>query len=297
MQLANGDMLFRELLSLRRHVPLAARVDSSNVACALTLTDHFPGIHGNVYVDYDFFSSERDGHRMPYGMHPSIYYAGFHKNPWIPEHNAEYPRTIRVGFFGTHDPHFYSKSYIFAGLNRTQLLDDFLARYREQLVSAPVRQPTRFAISIDHRGGDMHPKSFLSQVDYFTSLRDSSFSLCLPGWCMPLSHSLIEAMYNGTIPITNAHAFMHPPLRHGVEALTFNTISEFYTAIEEAQSMPESVISAMRKNVAKYYQAHLEPAAWWRRFIASGDTKLLVNAEEISVPLMSAKTPPNGHIV
>ena len=297
IQLAKGDMLFRELLALRHHVPIAARVDANNVDCAFTLIDHPRPGDGQIYVDYDVFSPHQEGHRMPYVMHPSIYYAGNHCNPWTVDVQPKSPRLIRVGFFGTHDSLFYSNNYAFDGLNRTQLLDNFLSRYGDQLVSAPVQKPTRFAVSIDRRGGDLHPKSFLSQQDYLGVLRDSSFSLCLPGWCMPLSHSLIEAMYNGTIPITNAHAFMHPPLRHGVEALTFNTLSEFYTAIEEAQSMPESVISAMRKNVSKYYQAHLNPSTWWRRFIASGDTKLLVNAEENSVCLMSAKTPPKSHIV
>ena len=287
IQLAKGDMLFRELLALRHHVPIAARVDTSDVDCALTLIDHPKPGNDQIYVDYDVFSPYQEGHRMPYVMHPSIYYSGNHCNPWTVDVQAESPRLIRVGFFGTHDPLFYSKNYAFDGLNRTQLLDGFLSRYGDQLVSAPVQKPAQFAVSIDHRGGELHPKSFLSQQDYLAALRNSSFSLCLPGWCMPLSHSLIEAMYSGAIPITNAHDFMHPPLRHGVDALIFSTLSEFYDVIEEAQSMPESRIISMRQNVAKYYQDHLEPVAWWRRFIASGDTRLLVNAEEISVPLMS----------
>jgi hypothetical protein len=265
-------------------------VDANNIDCAFTLIDHPRPGDGQIYVDYEVFSPHQEGHRMPYVMHPSIYYAGSHSNPWTVDIQTNRSRLSRVGFFGTHDPIFYSNNYAFDGLNRTQLLDNFLSRYGDQLVSAPVQKPTRFAVSIDRRGGELHPKSFLSQQDYLGALRETSFSLCLPGWCMPLSHSLIEAMYSGAIPITNAHDFMYPPLRHGVDALIFNTLSEFYAAIEEAQSMPEYRIISMRRNVAKYYQDHLEPVAWWRRFIASGDTRLLVNAEEISVPLMSGGT-------
>lgn len=290
VQLAHGDMLFRELLALRYHVPLRARVDATHVSCAFTLTDQIKDNNSdsNVFVDYDFFSPGREGHRMPYSMHPSVYYAGNHRRPWMPSKCVKSVRMIRIGFYGTHDPSFYSKSYSFAGLNRTQLLEHFLARYGGFLASAPVRQPTRFAVSIDHRGGDTHSKTFLSQTAYLSALRNSSFTLCLPGWCMPLSHSLIEAMYCGSIPITNAHHFMYPPLRHGVDALIFNTLSEFDAVIGEALAMPEHLIATMRRNVAKYYQDHLEPAAWWLRFAASGDTKLLVNAEEVSVPLITS---------
>jgi hypothetical protein len=295
IQIAHGDMLFRELLALRHHVPLAARVDASPVDCAFTLTDdpERADHDGYVYIDYDVFSRGRVGHRMPYSMHPNIYYKGNHFDPWTPNLRNGGPRLICIGFYGTHDPLFYSRSYLFKGLNRTQLLDHFLSSYGQHLTSVPTHQPTQFAISIDRRGGDLHPKTFLSQSAYLDILRKSSFSLCLPGWCMPLSHGLIEAMYNGTIPITNAHAFMYPPLQHGVNALTFNTLAEFDEAIDEAQSMPESLITAMRLNVAKYYRDYLDPSSWWCSFVASGDTNLLVNAEELSVPLMTS-IPLNG---
>ena len=94
-------------------------------------------------------------------------------------------------------------------------------------------------------------------------------------------------MYCGAIPITNAHAFMHPPLRHGIEALTFTTIAEFHAAIQEAQAMTPQRIATMRQAVCRYYRVHLEPTAWWRRFVASDTPRLLMIAGELSVPLMS----------
>lgn len=288
VQLARGPMLFRELLALRRRVPLAARVDARDVGCALTLSDdpHAPG--SPVRISYDVFSPGRDGARMPYGMHPSVYYRGAHRQPWNPERQANAARPIRIGFYGTHDPDFYSRSYAFPGLNRSALLQEFLRRYGEQLIPVPTSQGAAFGVSIDHRGGELQPKRFLPQRAYLRTLRRTAFVLCLPGWCMPLSHSLIEALYCGAIPITNAHAWMHPPLRHGIEALTFTTIAEFHAAIEEAQVMAPQRITAMRQAVARYYREHLEPAAWWQRFVASGATRLLINAEELSVPLISA---------
>jgi hypothetical protein len=103
---------------------------------------------------------------------------------------------------------------------------------------------------------------------------------------MPLSHSLIEAMYCGA-PITNAYAFMNPSLRHGIEALTFTTIAKLHAAIQEAQAIPDQRIAAMRQAVACYYRERLVPLSWWRRFVALGANGLLMNADELSVPLMS----------
>jgi hypothetical protein len=287
VQLARGPMLFRELLALRRHVPLAARLDANSIDCALTLSDD-PHAHGNaVRISYDVFSPGRDGPQMPYGMHPSIYYRGAHRRPWDPQRQPVATRPIRVGFYGTHDPEFYSRSYAFPGLNRSKLLQEFLGRYGEQLTPVPTNQAVAFGVSIDYRGGELQPKRFLPQPAYLRTLRRTVFALCLPGWCMPLSHSLIEAMYCGAIPITNSHAWMHPPLRHGVEALTFETLSEFHGAIRMAQTMPPEGFVSMRRAVCHYYRKHLDPGTWWRCFMDDPATTLVLNAEELSVPLMS----------
>jgi hypothetical protein len=287
VQLARGPMLFRELLSLRRHVPLAARMDSLDGLCALTLSDAPQAPGSAVQISYDVFSPGRDGARMPYGMHPSVYYKGAHLRPWDTERHADAARPIRVGFYGTHDPEFYSRSYSFPGLNRSELLQEFLSRYGEQLTPVPTSQPVTFGVSIDYRGGELQAKCFLPQRAYLRTLRHTAFVLCLPGWCMPLSHSLIEALYCGAIPITNSHTWMHPPLRHGVDALTFCTIAEFHAAIEEALMMPESKMQAMRHAAANYYKEHLEPARWWQHFVESRASRLLMNAEELSVPLLT----------
>lgn len=291
VQLSGHPMLYRELLALRPHVPLAARLDPADVGCSLALTDAPQSISTIrvVHVSYDVFSPGQNGERMPYGMHPSIYYRGAHRRPWDQERHADAARPIRVGFYGTHDPEFYSRSYSFPGLNRSELLQEFLTRYGEQLIAVPTTQSVTFGVSIDYRGGELQPKHFLAQAAYLRTLRRSAFVLCLPGWCMPLSHSLVEALYCGAIPITNAHAFMDPPLRHGIDSLTFTTIPEFHAAIQEALAMPPERIAAMRQAVARYYRQHLEPSGWWRRFVASDSTSLLANAEELSVPLMSKR--------
>jgi hypothetical protein len=66
------------------------------------------------------------------------------------------------------------------------------------------------------------------------------------------------------------------------------TIAELHAVIQEALVMPPKRMMAMRQAVARYYRQHLEPVNWWRQFVASGATQLLINAEELSVPLMRA---------
>lgn len=289
LQLAGGPMLFRELLSFSRYSSIAARVDNADLDCSIALwdqLDHSSSASRSLAVDYDVFTQGRPGIRMPYTMHPSIYYNNAHLSPALPELCQK--RIIRVGFYGTHDPDFYTKHYFFPGLTRAELLASFIDTYGPCLAEAPCSRPQAFAVSIDDRGGENRgPKKFLSQNAYLSMMRQTVFALCLPGWCMPLSHSLIEALYCGAIPITNAHRFMHPPLRNGVEALTFETISEFHDAILLAQSMSESDIAAMRSAAIQYYLNYLEPIAWWNRLLSSSSSTLLVNAEELSVPLMT----------
>ncbi|MCX6975871.1 MAG: hypothetical protein NTZ94_16590, partial [Verrucomicrobia bacterium] len=74
--------------------------------------------------------------RMPYFMHPSVYHKGLHKrvsatrnslpvtsysaegashSPPVTSYPPQRRRRFRIGFFGTHDPEFYSKHYHFPG--------------------------------------------------------------------------------------------------------------------------------------------------------------------------------------
>jgi hypothetical protein len=126
VQLAGGPMLFRELLAFRRYSAMAARVDGAELPCAFSLSDQPLDSSARetmqqLVVDYDVFSPGRSGARLPYGMHPSLYYNGAHRHPWCVE--AEEERRIRIGFYGTHDPVFYTRHYAFPGLNRAQILD------------------------------------------------------------------------------------------------------------------------------------------------------------------------------
>ncbi len=241
--------------------------------------------------------------RMPYFMHPSIYHRGLHKrrSPSTAldsrlstlDSAAKQRRRFRIGFFGTHDREFYTQHYHFPGMNRCEILEVFLKKFgtRAKALRGFPRDWDfcEIAISIDSRGGDRKGKSFLSQEHYFEALRECDFVLSPPGWCMPLSHNLIEAMFCGAIPITNGGAFMTEPLRDGETCLEFEDAEDFVSVIERALAMDEREVGRMRSSVRNYYERFLNPKAFAEELRRSDCRRVFVNAEENSVPFVCKK--------
>jgi hypothetical protein len=256
----------------------------------------------------------------PYFMHPSVYHRGLHKkrssdtdldtrhSPPVTRYSAEgasasHPlpatsyspqphRRFRIGFFGTHDREFYTKHYHFPGMNRFEILEVFLQKYGSRMTHLRGFprdwDPCEIAVSIDARGGDRSGKAFLSQEHYFEALHKCDFVLSPSGWCMPVSHNLIEAMFCGAIPITNGGAFMAEPLADDVNCLAFKNVEELAAAVERALAMDVGEVERMRWAVLDYYERVLEPNAFGEKLLRSESARVLVNAEENSVPLVFA---------
>ena len=250
--------------------------------------------------------------RMPYFMHPSVYHRGLHKrrslgtvldsrpsSPWPVKGETSFTgldsaakqrRRFRIGFFGTHDREFYTKHYHFPGMNRFETLEVFLQKFGNRIrrLRGFPRDwdPCEIAVSIDSKGGDRWGKFFLSQDHYFEALRECDFVLSPPGWCMPISHNLIEAMFCGAIPITNSGAFMAEPLVDDVNCLAFKNVEELAAAVERALAMDDCEVARIRKAVRDYYERFLDSKAFGERFIRTNSTRILVNAEEKSVTLV-----------
>jgi hypothetical protein len=254
--------------------------------------------------------------RAPYFMHPSVYHRGLHKkrssdtdldtrhSPPVTRYSAEgasHPqpatsyspqrrRRFRIGFFGTHDREFYTNHYHFQGMNRFEILEVFLQKYGNRMTHLRGFprdwDPCEIAVSIDSRGGDRRGKAFLSQDHYFEALHECDFVLSPPGWCMPISHNLIEAVFCGAIPITNGGAFMAEPLVDDVNCLAFENEERLVAVIERALAMDADEVSRMRLAVRDYYERFLEPNAFGEKLLCSESGRVLVNAEENSVPLV-----------
>lgn len=224
--------------------------------------------------------------RMPYFMQPGALHEGFHK---FDCKNPSMPRAIRLGFYGTHHPLYYTKHFRFPILPRTPILDRFVELFSDQfqrIDESNLKEiNARIAVSFDYSQSDQVKKSYLKRADYFAALEKTDFMLCPPGWCMPPSHNLVEAMSRGVIPILNYPEYMIPGLEDGIDCLAFSTLQQMEDRIREALEMPQERIVSLRANVLRYYREFLVPGIWWGRLLQDSGKSctILVNHEADSV--------------
>lgn len=290
VQVYGGDWFFRELMLLRKTAPIPFLYGGKETECGISITDRPSPLdtgRSTLFVlDYDYFTEKLTELHMPYFMQPKALHGGYHKI-----HSGSLPkkRGIRLGFYGTHNREYYTKHFRFPILPRTPILDCFNDIFSGEFQPAgrflSEKIPVTIAVSMDYSATDQVKKNYLAQKDYFTILEQTEFMLCPPGWCMPQSHNLIEAMSHGVIPILNYPDYMVPNLKNGYNCLAFSTLKEMEERIQEALGMSQSGIHNLRTNVVRYYQDYLAPGSWWRRLLRNrnDDVKIFVNDEAASV--------------
>jgi hypothetical protein len=282
-----GDMVFRELQSMKAALALPFEFGGPARKCRFQISDtegNYRSGERVIRLDYAFFDSSGNLARAPYYMHPSVYHEGLHHSP---SPCATEERPIRLAFYGTGDREFYSRSFSFDAMNRTEVLDLFLSLVEQRAWRAvgSVRdwQKKEIAISLDRHGGDFGAKEYMPLPEYLEALERSDFVLSPPGWCMPLSHSVIEAMSRGAIPILNGSEWFEPRLIDGVNCLAFHTRDELGGAIQRALSASLQEVRKMREEVVEYHRRYLEPGAWFARVATDSPQAVLMNNEEHSV--------------
>jgi glycosyltransferase involved in cell wall biosynthesis len=226
---------------------------------------------------------------MPYFMQPKALHACYHK---FECKNLDSPRRIRLGFYGTHNPVYYTEHFRFPISPRTPILERFIEKFHEEFYTVTAENSdhikVQIAVSLDDGRGDVVAKKFLPQEKYFRVLEATDFMLCPPGWCMPLAHNIVESMSRGVIPILNYAGYMVPPLVDGINCLAFSSLDEMEQRVREALAMPKSQVQELRFNAVKYYLENLKPGNWWKLLLLNSkvETTILVNNEEESVGIM-----------
>jgi len=290
LQIFDSPHVYRELLCLSGVAQLPFRLSQGVPSAGAFLMTDDPDC-GSAYperrllLDADCFNPTKKGlPRMPYFMHPSALYRAM---PETVETGGN--RCVRLGFFGSHDAAFYEPWFRFPILSRTPILNALLETFASEIlhVQGP---PTgwgraRIALALDGCGGDRSGKTFLRPEDYFAGLKQCDFFLSPPGWCMPVSHNLIEAMMSGAIPILNHPESLEPPLRHGLDCLVFTDLEGLKEQVRTALAMSQDQIQRMRAAVLAYVHEHLKPGVWWGRCLLQRPPVVLINNEEISVAL------------
>jgi hypothetical protein len=234
-----------------------------------------------VHINRDYYSAAPARRRIfaPYFAHPAFYRAGMHDAVREMRGRA---RNVRVFFAGTLSNSAYSERFTFPILSRDRIFDHIFARFGPEIhtsLDASSVQPIVIISTSDVR--DVLAKHRLSLREYMEAMARADFFICAPGWKVPHSHNLIEAMSVGTIPLTNYHAYMRPPLTPDRNCLAFSTVAELEAAIDRALSMPAREIRRLRRGVISYYERHLEPRKFGETLVArrSAVSELVVNDE------------------
>jgi len=173
-------------------------------------------------VDYFFEDHKADELGMPYFIHPKLW--AFERE--FPELRKE-SRSIRIGFAGTVNARAYTDSFAFPIMNRTEIFDVLFDQFSnrmefvthcDQYRKALVKSPSILIVAVDVPG-DTTKKHILRAREYLGFLGNCDFFIAPPGYEMPFSHNLIEAMFLGAIPLLNYGTYLTPHLRNGSIAL------------------------------------------------------------------------------
>lgn len=257
-----------------------------------------PGTEGRVLIDYDYFNPERPPGTLvaPFFLHPHYYARRLDRT--LPELRNG-PRNTRLFFAGTADPAAYTRSFaagLFPVMNRTEVLaavrQDFPAEVLRVQGRAELRRIPEsgrpIVLVLTDRTEDTLTKHLLQPREYLRLLAGSAFALCPPGWIMPHSHNLVEALAVGTVPVLSYASVCEPPLTDGVNCLGFRDRDELRTAVRRVLSLPEADARGMGRAAADYYDREHTVDAFANRLsraLTGGDVRVRFNRGEKSVLL------------
>lgn len=243
----------------------------------------------SIFINYENpLDITPDVIQMPFSFHPLIY---IENKTLTNEHLFELLTTLRksikcykIFFAGNYNHPFYNTlaNTFPQYLNRNQLIETLLNKRSEKIItSLPNNQNSNFEDKIIC----IHSKaSNLSQDNYLQTIAQSHFFLCPPGFLMPFSHNLSEAMSCGTIPILEYNDLMNPPLIDKVNCIAFKGKDGLLQAVDYALKIDKETTEIMKNNVTYYYQKYLAPSSFISKITESKTKTILVKiiAEEIS---------------
>jgi len=96
--------------------------------------------------------------------------------------------------------------------------------------------------------------------NYLNYLAKFDFYLCLPGFIMPFSHNVVEAMRVGAIPVIQYPELFSPELKDRVNCLVFKDLDDLKRINSYVNKLTLDEIKVMRKNVLLYYNSFMNPS-------------------------------------
>lgn len=267
----NVSIRFRPwlLLNLRNHSEWIYDIASLSICyrkpneAALFLTDT-RNILDSIWINTDYFSERRSeqSFSMPFSMHPSVYHQG--KLESINKLRTK-RKFVRVFIGGTLDHPDYENFGIgsqFGLVDRIAIRK--IVERESKLLGNFVEVLTRdHALRILGEGSEIDflllRHNVLNIEEWLELMASSDFFLAPPGFMMPFSHNIIEAMAVGTVPITEYGNYFIPELTSGRECVTFKSEKEVIDAVIRAISSTGEERTELRNNTLSYYDLHLNP--------------------------------------
>ena len=234
-----------------------------------------------VEVDERYFQStvHNSSYKMPYFAHPIFYTQRLYKQLSL---LREGERRVRIFFAGTINSEVYTRSFQFPIMSRAEIFSTIFARFSSQIGSL-TDLTKQIIISQTDEGADNLVKHPLSPDQYLAAIASADFFICPPGWVMPHSHNLVEAMSVGAIPITNYSDYIVPALADNVNSLQFHDAESLCEAIDVALRMPVRRVREMREQAQLYYDevlSHLAVGTKIRESLLTLD-KIIANSERL----------------
>ncbi len=268
------DFLFRLVVLLPGKEPAAPRVLSRESKTS------FPSKQ-QILIDGDYYSPPKRAATsliMPYFAHPKFYRERLHLKASAA---SPLPRPMRIFFCGSVEKEKYGRCFLFPILNRSQIMEYILEHFSDHIANSMQAPKMEITMLITSDTRDIVEKHPFSPAKFFQALTKADFFIAPPGWVMPHSHNIIEAMTAGSIPITNYAHLFDPPLQSGTNCLSFASYQDLDRVLWEAINMPAEKVEFMRKETLEYYQRHLRPSAFGAKFRRCWlpSTPVLVNQE------------------
>jgi hypothetical protein len=253
------DLTWHDGTYLAWRSPLPA--SNLTVCTDSTQSLNLPGFRKVIHLHYDYSPklSLPDGHfAIPLPMHPQLY-VEYHEVERLETYRSN-RRRLRILFSGNCDEDGYDQPIIkelYRKLSRLEIMKA-IQSYGWGRWTSETRLVELLKLN-DYQNEFLllGPEVRINQRNWLKTVSESDFFLCPPGIVFAWSYNLVEAMAVGTIPITNYPEWLFPPLKHGVNALTFSTITELGQALDFARRMSDAQIAQLRKNVIAYYETHL----------------------------------------
>lgn len=242
-----------------------------------------------IFINYEDPLNISQGEiQMPFSFHPLIYIENkILTNAYFTEllnTLRKSTKYFKIFFAGNYNHPFYNTlaNNFPQYLNRNELIKTIFQKRSEQIITTlPANQQT----DLEDKIICIHSKtSALSQTKYLQTIAESHFFLCAPGFLMPFSHNLYEAMSCGTIPIIEYNELLNPPLINKVNCISFRGKEGLLQAVDYALKMDKEIMKLMKENVIDYYEKHLAPAAFIKKITNQNNniTHVKIIAGEIS---------------